>query len=141
MSDTLKMALTAFGGICVFVLGQILSKFFIEPIYEQKKLIGQIAHFLTFYAGQISSPGKDNIDGIRTKASDQFRQLSCELKAKTYSIPLYRLWSFIGFIIKKERIQECHAALIFISNSLFNGKSKENRDKIDEIKTILKLDH
>lgn len=140
MSDPLKIALTAFGGVCVFVFGQILSKFFIEPIYEQKKVIGQIAHFLIFYAGQISSPGRDDIDGIRTKASDQFRQLSCELKAKTYSIPLYRLWSFIGFIIKKEKIKECHADLIFISNSLFNGKSNEIREARERIKKILKLD-
>lgn len=139
MPDPLNIALTAFGGICIFVFGQILSKFFIEPIYEQKKSIGQIAHFLIFYAGQISSPGKDDIDGIRTKASDKFRQLSCELKAKTYSIPLYRLWSFTGFIIEKEKIQECHAALIFISNSLFNGKSEENRDKTEKIKTILNI--
>lgn len=94
MPESLKIVLTVFGGICVFVFGQILSKFFIEPIYEQKKVIGQIAHYLIFYAGQITSPGKDDVEGIRTKASDQFRQLSCELKAKTYSIPLYSLWSY-----------------------------------------------
>lgn len=140
MLEPFKIALTAFGGICVFVLGQILSKFFIEPIYEQKKVIGKIAHFLIYYAGQISSPGKDDINGIRTKASDQFRRLSCELKAKTYSIPLYCLWASMGFIIKKKKIQECHAALTFISNSLFNGKSKENRDAREKIKKILKLD-
>ena len=140
MSDPLKIALTAFGGICVFVLGQILSKFFIEPIYEQKKVIGQIAHYLSFYAGQITSPGKDDVEGIKTKASNQFRQLSCELKSKTYCIPLYRLWSVTGFIIKNEKIQECHTALIFISNSLFTGKQKENRDKMEKIKTILKID-
>jgi hypothetical protein len=140
MSESLKIALTAFGGICIFVFGQILSKFFIEPIYEQKKSIGQIAHFLLYYAGQISSPGKDDIDGIRTKASDQFRLLSCELEAKAYSIPLYCLWSYMGLIIKKEKIQECHADLIFISNSLFNGKSKENREARERIKKILKLD-
>ena len=79
MSESLKIVLTVFGSICIFVFGQILSKFFIEPIYEQKKVIGQIAHFLLYYAGQISSPSKDDIDGIRTKASDQFRLLSCEL--------------------------------------------------------------
>jgi len=140
MSDPLKITLTAFCAICVFVLGQILSKFFIEPIYEQKKIIGQIAHFLLYYAGQISSPGKDDIDGIRTKASAQFRLLSCELQSKTYSIPLYCLWSYMRLILKKEKVQECHADLIFISNSLFNGKSKENREARERIKTILKLD-
>ncbi len=70
MPESFKIALTAVGGNCVFVIGQI------------------------------NSPGDDSIDRIRTKASDQLRQLSCELKAKTHCIPLYRLWSKLGFVIK-----------------------------------------
>lgn len=37
MSEPLKVALTALSGIIIFVIGQIVVKFIIEPIREQKK--------------------------------------------------------------------------------------------------------
>jgi len=42
--------LTILGGIIIFVGGQILTKFIIEPFYEQSKLIGEIANSLIYYA-------------------------------------------------------------------------------------------
>jgi hypothetical protein len=47
MSD---VGLTILGGITIFVGGQILIKFIIEPFYEQSKLIGEIANSLIYYA-------------------------------------------------------------------------------------------
>lgn len=46
MSD---FALTILGGIAIFVGGQILIKFVIEPFYEQSRLIGEIANSLIYY--------------------------------------------------------------------------------------------
>jgi hypothetical protein len=42
--------LTILGGIVIFVGGQILTKFIVEPFYEQSKLIGEIANSLIYYA-------------------------------------------------------------------------------------------
>lgn len=42
--------LTIFGGIVIFVGGQILVKFLVDPFYEQSKLIGEIANSLIYYA-------------------------------------------------------------------------------------------
>lgn len=42
-------ALTIFGGVLVYVIGQVTSKFLIDPIHEQKKLIGEIGDSLIFY--------------------------------------------------------------------------------------------
>jgi hypothetical protein len=54
MSETLKIVLTSsftiLGGIIVFVVGQVVTKFIIEPLYEQSKLIGEIANSLIYYA-------------------------------------------------------------------------------------------
>src|SRR5688572_8306196 len=54
MSEELKIILTSsltiLGGIIVFVAGQVVTKFIIEPLYEQSKLIGEIANSLTYYA-------------------------------------------------------------------------------------------
>ncbi len=51
MSDIfITSGLTILGGIIIFVGGQILTKFIIEPFYEQSKLIGEIANSLIYYA-------------------------------------------------------------------------------------------
>jgi hypothetical protein len=41
---------TVFGALVVFVLTQSFLKLVLEPIQEQKKLIGEVAHALLFYA-------------------------------------------------------------------------------------------
>lgn len=51
MSDIfVTSGLTILGGILIFVGGQILTKFIVEPFYEQSKLIGEIANSLIYYA-------------------------------------------------------------------------------------------
>jgi hypothetical protein len=49
MSEGLKIALTALAGIIVFIIGQIIVKSIIEPIQEQRRTIGDIAHALKYY--------------------------------------------------------------------------------------------
>jgi hypothetical protein len=41
---------TALLAIVAFVAGQALPKFGVEPIQEQRELIGEVAHALLFYA-------------------------------------------------------------------------------------------
>src|SRR5687768_13838110 len=75
MSEELKIILTSsftiLGGIIIFVVGQVVAKFIIEPLYEQSKLIGEIANSLIYYANagagvephylqQIQNVGKQN---------------------------------------------------------------------------------
>ena len=50
MSEALKIALTALLGVVVFVIGQIAVKFLIEPLHDQKKLIGEISGTIIFYS-------------------------------------------------------------------------------------------
>lgn len=48
MEECTKLVLTAsvtiIGGVIVFVMGQIVSKFFIDPIQDLKKLLGEIRY-------------------------------------------------------------------------------------------------
>ncbi len=49
-------SLTAFFGLLAQAFAQIIIKFLIEPLYEQKKLIGEIADNLIFYADIYCNP-------------------------------------------------------------------------------------
>ena len=64
MSELFKILLTSFltvfSGTVVFVAGQNVSRFFIEPIHEQRRLIGEIAYVLIFYAPFYAIPEWEN---------------------------------------------------------------------------------
>ena len=49
-------AVTIFGGVLLFVIGQLLSKFPIGPTQEMKKVIGGVQFNLAFHAGIILNP-------------------------------------------------------------------------------------
>ncbi|MCJ7635467.1 hypothetical protein MUP77_24145, partial [Candidatus Bathyarchaeota archaeon] len=61
MSELFKIVLTSsltiFGGIVVLTMGQIITKFFIEPIHEQFRLIGEINDSLIYYANVYCNAG------------------------------------------------------------------------------------
>jgi len=50
---TWTAAFTIFGGVLVYVIGQLLSKFLIDPTHELKKVIGQVRFNLAFHAPTI----------------------------------------------------------------------------------------
>jgi hypothetical protein len=71
VSDLEKILLTSastiVGGVIVLVAGQILGKFFLEPIQEQARLIGEIANTLILYGNTGS--------GIERTYSERLNQL------------------------------------------------------------------
>jgi hypothetical protein len=159
MSEELKIALTVLGGLVVFVTGQIVVKFIIEPIHDQKKLIGEIAGTIIFYCNvgagmeqhyydQIKAINKsdDPMKGIlidrykdlinahwgkSDEASKVLRQQATELLGKTHAIPLYRLWAFLRRVPKLDDVIEASTQLIGMSNSTHSDSSFDSR--IEEI--------
>jgi hypothetical protein len=53
----MTVALTILSGLGLLVLGQIVIRSFIDPIYEFRKLRGRIADALIFYANLYMNPG------------------------------------------------------------------------------------
>lgn len=159
MSEALKIALTALGGVVVFVIGQMVVKFFIEPIHEQKKLIGEIAGSIIFYSNvgtgveqyyydqirainQSDDPMKDiAIDRYKDilnghwsksdEASRTLRRQATELLGKTHGIPLYNVWSFFRRVPKLNDVIAASSQLIGMSNSTHREASFDSR--IEEI--------
>lgn len=135
MSEPLKVAITALAAITVFVLGEIVVKWFIEPIQNQRKMIGEVAYVLKFYANYDAEvTSKDLLREGRIK----IRTLSGELDKSLVLIPCYRLLSFIGIIPKRETVLAVGTQLIGISNSLGTGPFGERRA---EIVKLLKIQH
>jgi len=96
MTDIEKIVWGALGGLTVFVAGQLLSKFFIEPLHELRKAVGEVRFNLAFHAPTIHTP-----IGRSQEASDKAREAlmksSCDLIADLHAIPIYGVTRLLAF--------------------------------------------
>ena len=120
---------TAFGSFCIFVLGQIILERYIKPVSELKKQLSNIAHILRFHAGWISSPGKDDKDGNKSKASDDLRKNAIELRSKAYAVPNYKRLECFKLVPKYEDIDKIEGDLIYICNNIFTNFSGDHEER------------
>lgn len=124
----LTSALTILGGVVVLVGGQIAIKFFLEPVHEFRKFIGEIHDALIFYAN-LPSYGESNEQTRKAilEAKDLFRQYAGRLMAKKKIIPWYKGLVKLKIVASEKNIEEIHRGLIGLSNSMMG-------DKYDDIK-------
>lgn len=118
----LTSCLTILGGVIVYTLGQIISKFIIEPIHEQKKIISEINDTLIFYANKFYIYKEKNEEA--EEIVNKIRSLSTKLKSKTKLIPYYHCLEKYNFVLKNKSINDACSALIGLSNSVYVLKNQ-----------------
>ena len=161
----LTSSLTIAGGMIVFVLGQIIVKFIIEPLHEQSKLIREISNSLIFFsnvganvepyyyqrlheANEVEEPVRkvvieryEEILKNHWKKSDDaseiLRQQASNLMGTTNSIPLYGFWSFLKIVPRYEEVLEASSQLVGMANST-HGEHLLS-DRIKEIAKLLNI--
>lgn len=149
-------AITVLGGVVVYVIGQIITKFYIEPIHEQRKVVGEISDKLMFYGNKLNpyflfesfgtnTNNKETDKVIRRdlrekkklteEISDDIRKLGSLLVAKTYLIPRHVRFAFIS----EENIIKAKRSLTALSNSVGTRDHKEQTNLVGEIRKALGL--
>ncbi|MDC8450810.1 MAG: hypothetical protein LV473_20995 [Nitrospira sp.] len=135
------VVLTVISGVLVYVLGQLIVKFVIEPVQETKKLIGYIAHSLIEHANVISNPDvTSKEDKIAT--SQAIRKLSAELRAQLYLVPKYHVTAFIFRLPSREKMLSATTSLMGLSNGMFGKTTKDyewNAKRVQNIHSSLGL--
>lgn len=96
MSDGAKIAWGALVAVAVYLVGQLLSKFFIEPVHELRRSVGEVRFNLAFHAPTIHTPAG------RTKESSEAARAallgnSSDLVSKLHAVPAYKLVRFLAF--------------------------------------------
>jgi hypothetical protein len=140
---------TVLSGVSIFIIGQIIQKFIIEPIHKQKEIIGDIANALIYYANLYSNSTLENeskdseISKKREEASEKFRKLGCQLISKTHLIPYYETLSILKIVVKKQNIVEARGNLIGLSNSMYprinSDDLEHNYKRVKELNNLLNL--
>lgn len=107
MGEGMKIALTALLAVATFVVGQFIQRLFVEPIQEQRHIIGRIAHALTFYRDIVKDAAGDkpSLKQIKvTKAA--LRRLASELRASLTVLPFYRFFVIIRCVLPAEKAKD-----------------------------------
>ena len=146
MTDVEKIVWGAFGGLTVFVAGQLLAKFFIEPLHELRKAVGEVRFNLAFHAPTIHTP-----IGRSQEASDKAREAlmrsSCSLIAVLHAIPIYGVTRFFAFGVLpcRKSIESAAVQLRGLSTYVHETCEKANssldeiRKRVERIEKLLKL--
>ena len=141
---------TVISGTLIFVIGQIILKFIIEPIHKQKEIIGGIADALIYYADVFSNPvfkDESKNSGIgkkREKGHEEFRKFASQIVSKMSLIPYYKALSILRVVIEKRKIIKARGNLIGLANGTHprtNSDDIEHNDrKIKKLSKLLNLD-
>ena len=135
---TLTSALTLIGGIIVFVMGQSVVRFGIEPFQEFRKLKGEIAHLLVFYAKIYSSPNVGS-ESERSEAVRALREKASELLARVNSIPFYGILSLLGLVPGWRDVSIAYKNLTHLGETVTSNKCEEHTSLRKNIIEALRL--
>jgi len=141
MTDIEKIIWGGIFGLAVYVAGQILSKFFIEPLHELKKSAGEVRFNLAFHATTIHTP-----IGRTKERSDEARiallKNSCDLISKLHAVPFYSVTRFLSFGVLpcKKAIESAAVQLRGLSTYVHEEGDKAYAS-LDEIrKRVVKIE-
>lgn len=109
---------TVVAGVSVYVLGQIIIKFIIEPILEFRHLLGRITQFFLRNQGEmISAEGSESTE-------NELFVLASELLQKRQAIICYSRLSWLYGLPSSDRVLEAAKSINQIGNRVRTGKEE-----------------
>jgi hypothetical protein len=141
MPDVVKPLFTTLATIVpatlIYVIGQILTRFVLEPIQDQARTVGRIAFVLLADADLHPETHKtERLD----EASRGLRELAAQLRASRRVIPAYPLFAFLRFVISKRVLLESAAMLVHWSDAVYQGDTQRYRDRLAVLLKVPGLD-
>jgi len=140
----LTAALTIIGGVIIFVTGQLILRFIVEPIQDLNRLRGEIAYSLIFYSNvymNVPPPYTDLSEDNKSRDEVQkiFRQLASQLCPKINIIPWSTAWGMLQIVPKFQNVTLATTELIGLSNSIHAVNVDFNRIRREKIETLLNI--
>lgn len=146
MTDIEKIVWGGFAGVTVYVIGQLLSKFLIEPVHELRKVVGEVRFNLSYHAPTIHTPigRSEETSGAARKA---LMKSSCDLISKLHAVPGYFLFRHLSFGVLPNRkdIEKAAIQLRGLSTYVHEKGEKANSNiesvnkRVSKIESLLRL--
>ena len=111
-SALVTSALTILGGVLLFGMGQVLTRFYLDPLERLRQLIGKIAFSMDYYANQLFGGQKGD------KARTAFRRQACQLREMSQALPNYDFFAkYLKLVPDKRNVEKASSLLICLSNT------------------------
>lgn len=124
-------------GVLVFLIGQAVLKFLLEPLQEFQRTVSEIAHALIEHANVYGNPGLGDEQKLK-EVSRALRNLSSRLYAQMSLTPKYRYIAKVLCFPSERAISEAATNLIGLSNSVFaSGDGVANAGRANRIRKAL----
>ena len=136
----LTASLTVLVGVIVLVVGQIIIRFFIQPIEELKKTIAEVADVLIYYSHWYTGGTwlPEHNQTVET-AKSELRQKASQLRSRANMLPWYAAFSSLSVVPTQKNISQASNVMIGIVNSTDGEHGRENKERRDEIVKLLGL--
>lgn len=120
---------TVVAGVLVLVLGQVITRFILDPLQDWRKLRGEISHALHFYANVLVAPGFHTVEQGH-EAVTVYRDLASQLWQRSYAIPAPVFWvlSRCRVLPNWDEIRKAASGLTGLSNTVMDSGSHDGRD-------------
>ena len=142
--ELLKACLAGFTAATVFVFGQAVLRFLIEPIVELRKLVSEIRYDFLFYEPAFHSPSSVSPEQ-REKATTTYRSHAVSLLAfpsLTLGIPFYDSIARYLSLPSNQQARAASPSFIAISNTSLNPSFDDfafNQGHFKTIRRVLNL--
>jgi hypothetical protein len=121
---------TVFGGVIIFITGQIILKFFIDPSQELKKTLSGVSHTLLFYQSVLTNPSSNE------EIASEIKLKSAEILSKSSVLIFYCLAQRIFDLPSRPSILAASKELNLLSHSMrLESKNFENSSAYNAKKT------
>ena len=126
-----------------FVITQSILKFFIEPIQEQRKLVGEVANAFVVHSVSHDTSWKEFLEKTEdtpaerekiTETQKALRDLSGRLRSSLWAIPFYGLFARMTLVPKAADVMEAADRVIGWANNLVHPQAD---DRIREHQRIV----
>jgi hypothetical protein len=130
--------------IIVYVVGQLLSKLFIDPLQNLRKTIGETRFNLAFHASEIHTPNSRTQEKS-DKVCAALMKNSCDLLANLQAVSLYWLASRFQMAPPMKSVEDAAVQLRGLSTYLHETGANANDNlgviakRVSRIETLLGL--
>lgn len=142
---------TILSGVTVYVFGQIVLMFVVQPVHRQKETRGKIIEFLLLYARTFLSPGLPPIQyhseendlkiAKQKEASVLAKELASELTVRSSAIPFYSILNILGICPNLSDVRSARDSLFALSSGIHKyGNSSDNYALYLRIRELLEID-
>ena len=128
----IEFARAIIAGVSVFVIGQVLSDFYLNPVNELRKYIGEAKFVIIFRANIYCNPGNGDVEENkklyreREVTAIELRRAASKLFTANDSIKAYNIFYWFNILPSQTALVDAATYMIGLLNAVHNGSCKLN---------------